>query len=165
MKIFKIILLNLIVFLFNCGVYTFSGSTLPSHIKTVDIPLFANQSLMPNIAEELTQELTKQVISMNLLSVASSKGDATIKGKVLNYSNEPRTFQTSSARQINVSEYVVKITVDVEFIDNKKGSAIYKGKITGEGVYDFKSQTEEIGKKSAEKDVVQQILQNSLQSW
>jgi hypothetical protein len=150
-----------------CGFYTFSGSTLPSHLKTVDIPLFANQSLMPGVAEEVTDALTKRIVSMNLLRISSSsgRGDATIRGRVVDYSNTPRTYGTSGVRQVQVSEYVVHITVDVEFADNKAGSSLYKGKITGEGIYDFTTQNEALGRANAEKDVVDQILQHSVQSW
>jgi hypothetical protein len=149
----------------SCGFYTFSGSTLPAHLKTVDIPLFANQSLMPGVAEELTDALTKRIVSMNLLRISSGRGDATIRGKVVDYSNLPRTYGTSGVRQVTVSEYVVHITVEVEFADNKGNSALYKGNITGEGIYDFAKQNETLGRANAEKDVVDQILQHSVQSW
>jgi hypothetical protein len=157
--------LAVLCLLCGCGVYTFSGSTLPPHLKTMDIPLFANQSMMPGVAEEITDELSKQVVSMNLLRISSGRGDASIHGRVVDYTNAPRTYGTTAARQVTVSEYVVRITVEVEFVDNKSNSPLYKGRITGEGVYNFQSQAESDGRKIAEKDVVQQILQNSIQSW
>jgi hypothetical protein len=149
----------------SCGVYTFSGSTLPAHLKTVDIPLFINQSLMPGVAEEITDQLTRQVVSMNLLRMSSSKGDATIRGRVVDYSNNPRTYGTTGARQVQVSEYAVHIAVEVEFMDNKANSPLYKGTITGEGIYDFAKENEALGRSKAEKDIVDQILQHSVQSW
>jgi Lipopolysaccharide-assembly len=149
----------------SCGFYTFSGSTLPSHLKTVDIPLFANQSLMPGVAEEVTDALTKRILSMNLLRIVSGSGDATIHGSVVDYSNTPRNYSTTGVRQVSVSEYAVHITVDVEFTDNKAGSSLFKGKITGEGIYDFTTQNEALGRTNSEKDVVDQILQHSVQSW
>ncbi len=149
----------------GCGVYTFNGSTLPSHLKTVDIPLFANQSLMPGVADDITSLLTTKIVSLNLLRITSSNGDATIRGKVTEYSNTPRNYNSTGARQISVSEYVVKITVDVEFVDNKSNSPLFKGTVSGEGVYNFQTQTEADGRKLAESDVVDQILQKSVQSW
>jgi hypothetical protein len=148
-----------------CGIYTFSGSTLPAHLKTVDIPLFTNTSLQSGIAEDLTSLLSQQVLSANLLRTVSSNGDATITGHVTAYSNEPRSYGTTGFRSVTISEYVVRITVEVEFMDNKKNAPLYKGTITGEGVYDFSKATEAQGRETAEKDVVQQILQNSIQSW
>ena len=149
----------------GCGVYTFSGSTLPAHLKTMDIPLFANQSLIPGVAEDITNQLSAQVVSMNLLRISSGRGDATLRGKVVEYTNAPRTYGTTAVRQVTVSEYVVRITVEVEFVDNKSNSPLYKGRLTGEGVYNFQTQAEADGRKTAESDVIQQILQNSVQSW
>jgi hypothetical protein len=152
-------------FLCGCGIYSFSGSTLPSDLKTVDIPLFANTSLQSNLAEEITDSLSKRVLSTNLLRIVSSQGDASISGRVTQYSNTPRSYGNAGARSVNISEYEVHIVVEVEFTDNKKKSPIYKGAITGKGVYNFQNDIEESGRKKAEQDVVDQILQNSLQSW
>ncbi len=149
----------------GCGIYTFSGSTLPSHLKTVNIPLFANTSLQANIAEEITDSLSKRVLSTNLLRIVSAQGDATITGKVVNYTNTPRSYGSAGVRSVTISEYEVRISVEVEFADNKKNSPLYKGTINGKGIYDFQKDTEETGRKKAEQDVVDQILQNSLQSW
>ena len=149
----------------SCGVYTFSGSTLPAHLKTVDIPLFANSSLQANVAEELTDSLSKRVLSTNLMRIVSTGGDATISGKVTSYSNNARSYGNAGVRQVTISEYEVDITVDVEFTDNKKNTPLYKGSITGKGVYDFTKENEDAGRKKAQTDVVDQILQNSLQSW
>jgi hypothetical protein len=157
--------LALVCIAWNCGIYTFNGSTLPAHLKTVDIPLFTNTSLQSGIAEELTAKLSQQVLSTNLLRIVTSQGDATINGHVTNYSNEPRTYGSTGFRSVTISEYVVKISVEVEFRDNKKNAPLFKGTITGEGVYDFSKGTEAQGRETAEKDVVEQILQNSLQSW
>jgi hypothetical protein len=157
--------LFLLCLLSECGIYTFSGSTLPSHLKTVDIPLLGNTSLQANIAEEITDSLAKRVLSTNLLRIVSTKGDATINGKVTQYSNTPRSYGSAGVRSVNVTEYEVRIVVDVEFADNKKNSQLFKGTVTGKGVYDFQKDTEDIGRKKAETDIVDQVLQNSLQSW
>jgi Lipopolysaccharide-assembly len=157
--------LALLCVVFRCGIYTFNGSTLPAHLKTVDIPLFTNTSLQSGVAEELTAQLSQQVLSANLLRIVTAQGDATINGHVTGYSNEPRTYGSTGFRSVTISEYVVKIAVEIEFMDNKKNAPLYKGTITGEGVYDFSKGTEAQGRQTAEKDVVDQILQNSLQSW
>jgi hypothetical protein len=157
--------LALLLMVWRCGIYTFNGSTLPAHLKTVDIPLFTNTSLQSGVAEELTAQLSQQVLSANLLRIVTTQGDATINGHVTGYSNEPRTYGSTGFREVTISEYVVKITVDVEFLDNKKNAPLYKGTITGQGIYDFSKATEVQGRQAAEKDVVEQVLQNSLQSW
>ena len=149
----------------GCGIYTFSGSSLPSHLKTVDIPLFENQSMEPDIAEEITGELNKQVLTDNLLRIVAAEGDATVSGSITSYLHEPYTYGASATRQVSVDQYIVKITAQVEFIDNVKNIPLFKGSITGEGIYDFQKETEETGREKAIKDIVRRILQSSLQSW
>jgi hypothetical protein len=164
-KIVSFVITAFIVTFCGCGIYTFNGSSLPADLKTVDIPLFLNKSLEPNVADEITQELNKQVLSGNLLRIISKRGDATISGTVTYYENKAYTFSTTEVRQIDVDQYKVTINVDVEFFDNKKNKELYKGSIVGEGIYNFKTETEIIGRQKAEKDVVRRILENSVQSW
>ena len=149
----------------GCGVYTFSGSTLPSHLKTVDIPLFTNQSLQPGVAEDITAKLNSKVLEDNLLKPVSQNSDATIIGKVLSYDNRPYTYGSKSVRNVDVTSYSVKISVDIEFLDNKKDKTIYKGVITEEGVYDFEKEIEDVGKERAVEKIIDKIMQNSVQSW
>ena len=149
----------------GCSIYTFSGSSLPSHLKTVDIPLFENQSMEPDIAEEITQELNRQILDGNLLRIVQNEGDATVTGTITSYLHEPYTFGAASTRQVAVDQYIVKIIAQVDFTDNVKNVPLFEGSITGEGIYDFQKETEETGREKAISDIVQRILQKSLQSW
>jgi len=149
----------------GCGIYTFSGSTLPSHLKTVDVPLFENRSMEPDIADEISRELNRQILADNLLRIVSQEGDATISGSVVSYQHEPYTYGASSTRQVDVEQYIVKITAQVKFSDNVKNAALFDGSIVGEGIYDFQKETEDAGREKALKDIVRRILQSSLQSW
>lgn len=149
----------------GCGVYTFSGSTLPGHLRTVDIPLFINQTLQPGVAEQITQELTQQVVGSNLLQVVTSDGDATLTGVVRGYENEEYFYDIPEARDVDVTEYIVRIRIAVAFVDNKKDNELYKGAITGDGIYDSDTETEEDGRRRAVRDLVRQILEESVQSW
>ncbi len=153
------------LFAAGCGIYTFSGSTLPGYLNTVDIPLFLNKSLQPEIAEDITDQVNRRVLESNLLSVVASNGDATIQGAVLSYANEPYTYGAEGYRDVNVSEYAVTMKVAVEFMDNKKNEPIYKGTVQGEGVYNFERENEAVGKRRAIEQIVDQIIQNSIQSW
>ncbi|MBN2189193.1 MAG: hypothetical protein JW699_07050 [Chitinispirillaceae bacterium] len=149
-----------------CGcIYSFTGSSLPSHLKTVEITLFANQSLEPNVADEITLALSNEVVSGNLLKVVQRDGDAVISGAVTSYQNTPYTYGASDTRQVSVQQYVVRVIAQVEFIDKKKDEEIYKGTVTGEGIYDLQTQTEQDGKQAAIKELVRRVMENSVQGW
>ena len=164
-KTIKLISIILVTHLLGCGIYSFSGSTLPAHLKTVDIPLFVNGTLQSGVAEELTAAIAKEVVTSNLLRVVTRTGDATISGRVTNYANNPYTYGNAGARNVDVSSYAVRISVAVEFVDNKNNEPLYKGTVSGQGIYDFASEREEDGRTRAMHDIIQQIIQNSVKSW
>ncbi|MFP4417049.1 MAG: LPS assembly lipoprotein LptE [Chitinispirillaceae bacterium] len=149
----------------GCGIYTFSGSTLPQYLQTVDIPHFSNKSLQPDIAEQITEQVNSEVLESNLLRIVSETGDATLQGAVLSYSNDPYTYESENVRDVDIEEYAVRIRVQIEFMDNVKDEPLYEGTVEGEGVYDFNEETEESGRQRAIADIVEQVLQQSVQSW
>lgn len=149
----------------GCGIYTFSGSTLPGHLKTVDIPLFLNESLQPDVADLLTAQISQRMLSENLLRIVSNRGDATISGTVTSYSNAPYTYGAVLNRDVTVNKYAVRISVKVTFTDNIRDKELYSGVLTGEGIYDFATENENDGQKRAITKVMDAILQNSVQSW
>jgi len=149
----------------GCGIYSFSGSSLPAYLKTVDIPLFVNQSLQPEAAEEITRRLTAEVLRSNLLKIVSGSGDATLRGLVRSYEHQERFIDIRQARDASVTEYEVRIVVAVEFIDNRKSEPIYQGTVTGLGTYDPSTGKEEDARSRAVADIVEQVMQNSVQGW
>ncbi|MBD3242831.1 MAG: hypothetical protein GF331_19725 [Chitinivibrionales bacterium] len=149
----------------GCGIYTFSGSTLPSYMKTVDVPLFANQTLEPGLAESITEAVGRQVLSNNALDKVNSSGDATITGAVRGYTNQEYQYDIEGERDVNVTQYMVRLVVYVEFIDNHKNEALYKGTVEGQGIYDFGTEQEEDGRQRAIEEVVRLIFEKSVQSW
>jgi hypothetical protein len=151
------------LFFASCGVYTFSGSTLPGHIKTVEIPVFANKTLEPGIDDDVTTELSREVLKSQLRP-ANSDADATISGAITRYVNRPHTFGAGGA-EVSVEQYIVQVSAEVEFFDNRKEEPIYKGTVSGEGIYLFESEDEAIGREKAVKNLVEKIMQNSVQMW
>ena len=127
--------------------------------------MIENQSMEPDIADNITKELNQQILTGNLLRIVSTGADATISVSITNYRHEPYTFGAAETRQVDVEEYVVKIDAKVTFFDNVNDEPLFDGKINAQGIYDFTNESEEIGKEKAIKDMVERILQSSLQSW
>lgn len=165
MIIRNLVVIVIISAIYGCGIYTFNGSSLPSDLKTVDIPLFMNKSMEPNVADEITQEINTQVQSGNLLRIVTRGGDASISGTVTSYENKPYMYSSIGERNVDIDQYKVTITADVEFTNNKKNDELFKGEVTGEGIYNFKTETEADGRKKAEKELVKRIIEKSVQSW
>jgi hypothetical protein len=64
----------------GCGIYSFSGS-IPPHIKSISIPLFANETAEFGIAEAVTDEVTNVFLEENILKI-SDQGDSILRGSI-----------------------------------------------------------------------------------
>ena len=151
-------------FLFvGCGVYTLSGSSIPDHLKTVEVPLFDNRALAQNIPEDLTQALSLAVRRERLKLVATN-GDATISGVILSYKNAPYDYK-GGRDNLDIKAYAVSVLSEVSFVDNVKDDTIFSGKLDAIGVYDFSTENEDIGRERAIEELVDKIIFNSLKGW
>jgi len=101
--------------------YSFSNS-LPGHIKTVSIPVFENETLESELAEELTTAVTDRFVRDNQLSVVQQDADAELLGTITGF--EDRVFGFNADQRAD--EYLVVLTVRLVFRDRVKNKEIWK---------------------------------------
>lgn len=116
--------LFLAVFPAGCSHYSVSGS-LPSHIKTVAVPLFGNETVETGIVEDITDAVVNAIISNGSMKVvAESRANATVSGTIVNVRDEADTYSSSGT----ASQFKIRIIADVVFYDRVKNKVIYEGK-------------------------------------
>ena len=150
----------------GCGVYSFSGSGLPSHIKTVAVPLFGNQTTEYGIREDLTDQIIERLVADGRLKVVGMEAsDSVIRGVVVDYKNQAYTFDKAE----NVQEYIVRIYIDVSYEDVKKRKVIWEEeRMEGWGTYDVQGDTvevEEQGRERAIAKLAQDIFNKTVAGW
>ena len=149
-----------------CGIYSFSGSGLPSHIRTVAVPVFGNQTAEYGIKENLTDAVIDALVKDGHLRVAGREtADAIVEGTVVDYKEQAYTYDKSE----NVQEYIVRIYVDVSFRDVKDRKVIWEeGRMEGWGTYDVQvspPEDEEIGRERAIAKLAQDIVNKTVAGW
>jgi len=149
--------------LISCGIYTFSGSSIPSHLTTIEVPLFENAALVQGVAEDITDAITT-AMEREKLRIVPREGNAIITGTVATYRNHAYDY-SGNREDLNMKSYAVDITARVEFKDLVDETDLYNGVLTGQGVYDFDTESEEVGRERAVRDLVDKIMINSLQGW
>lgn len=147
------------------GCYSFTATTLPSHIRTVVIHDIDNRTLDPVLAMRLREGVVK-LFKRNAGSVriVNEEGDADFTMTLLGYSNRPENYTSSS----NVETYRVTLRVNVDFYDNVKKKVIYEGRgLSAEGIYDVqKNESEENhGQTRAIEKLQELIVANALAKW
>ncbi len=117
------------------GCYSFTGASVPLHLKTVAIPLLDDQSGLgePSLREKLTRSLTDLFIRDNSLEVSDkSSADSILEGVIVSARDEILSVgggETVNKRRINMSVRVV-------YQDMKLRKKLYEKTFTNYGDYD-----------------------------
>jgi len=111
--------------------YTFNPS-LPSYIKTLEIPTAQNQTLEVKLADELTTALTDRFVADGHLRVVQDDADAVLESDITGYEN--RVFGFNAQQQ--AQEYIVVITVSMSLRDRVKNKELWsEDKVRGTASY------------------------------
>ena len=113
----------------GCGVYSFSGS-IPPHIKSISIPLFANETAEFGIAEAVTDEVTNVFLEENILKI-SDQGDSILRGSIKKVEDKPYTYSEME----EVLEYRYSVGISVEWFDVREQKVLITKNYTNWGAY------------------------------
>ena len=104
----------------GCGIYSFSGASIPAEAKTVSVAYFPNhaQLVNPMLSNNLTNALRDAMTNQTTLDMVESGGDLSFEGEITDYRTSPVaiTGQTAAMNRLTV-------TVQVRFsnlIDDSK---------------------------------------------
>lgn len=147
------------------GCYSFTASTLPSHIRSVKIHEVDDKTLDPVLANDIYTGVV-EMFRKNAGGVRIVNGDANadFKMTLLSYTNKPENYNSNS----DVETYRVTIRVGVKFYDNVKMRVIYEAKsLSADGTYDVQAnETEDRhGQARAIEKMQDLIITNALAKW
>ncbi|MBI5476620.1 MAG: LptE family protein [Ignavibacteriales bacterium] len=157
------IILPLLIFI---GCYSFTGASVPPHLKTIALPLFDDQSGSgePGLREKLTNKLIEKFQQDNSLEVSDkNSADCIIEGTITAMLSQP---QVVSKGEI-VSKTRLTINVKVIYQDLKLKKKIYDKQISGWSEYELTSDPALRNKAIDEAidKVVEDILLNTVSGW
>ena len=96
----------------SCGIYSFSGASIPAEAKTVSVAYFPNhaQLVNPLLSNNLTNALRDAMTNQTTLDMVESGGDIAFEGEITDYKTTPVaiTGQTAAMNRLTV-------TVNVRF--------------------------------------------------
>ena len=120
----QILGLLLLVPLSGCG-YSLAGrgSALPTHIRTIGIPLFSNATSVFDVEQTLTQRVRLEFIGRGKYRVVpdDTGTDAVLKGDITAISIRPTAFDSEQ----QASRYEITVVIKVEFRDVTNDKVLY----------------------------------------
>ncbi len=148
----------------GCGPYSFSGNSLPPHIKTIAVPLFEDRTSEFGIKEKLTDAVIQEITRDNTLKIVNEDlADAIVYGKILSVDDRADTY----TEQEEVQSYRVYITVEVEVRDVKRGTPLWKERWSQWGLYSLTDGVDarEQAIDEAIQKLAEDILNKTVSNW
>jgi len=103
----------LIPILHSCGVYSFTGASVPAEAKTISVLYFPNKATMvqPMLSKSITEALQDKFRSESSLSITQRNGDLAVEGEITGYDTQPIAIQGNQTAALNR----LTVTVNVRF--------------------------------------------------
>ena len=109
------IVLLLAVICHGCGIYSFSGASIPAEAKTVSVQYFPNQAQLvnPTLSNDFTTALRDAMMNQTSLDMVESGGDLAFEGEIIDYRTTPVAITAGQTAALNR----LTITVNVRFVN------------------------------------------------
>lgn len=144
------------------GCYSFTGSGLPSGLRTVEIDQVVDRSRQSELADQATLLLTQEFQRNGALRPVDHDAQSKVETWLSGYSHAPQTYDLSG----NVSRFRVTVTLDVKFTDLRDESVLYESKsLDGSYDYDPLKETEADAKVKALQNAVRKLVDNTVSGW
>lgn len=103
------------LFFSGCGVYSFTGASIPPEAKTISILSFPNKSdlVQPALSQTFTERLRDRFASQTNLNLVPRNGDLHIEGEITGYTTEPVAITGEQQAAL----IRLKVTVNVRFVN------------------------------------------------
>jgi outer membrane lipopolysaccharide assembly protein LptE/RlpB len=110
----------------SCGYHTAGHAvTLPTDLRTIAVPAFANNTETYKIEQRLTAAVVREFITRthyHILNDASDSADATLRGTVFSTYTAPLTYDSQTGR---VASVLVTVSMKVALTD-RSGKVLYQ---------------------------------------
>ena len=104
---------SLITTLNSCGIYSFSGSSIPKNAKTVYIEPINNNSTLssPELTQLVTTKMNNYVLTQTKLKLSEINPDLSFSGKITKYTISPISINSED----NASQNRLLIELEISF--------------------------------------------------
>ena len=170
-KLFGGVLLLCSLLIQGCGIYSFTGASIPPGVTTFQVNFFENQAgnrpgstVEPGLDNEFTNALQDLIMNQTNLDLVTSDGQLIYEGEITEYSVTPM----SATAEITAAQNRLKMSVAFRFINTKIEEDDFS--ITYSFFYDFPAglQVYDV-KDAAHKEIfdriTQDIFNDTLAKW
>ncbi len=105
----------MLVSLSACGVYSFTGASIPPEARTISVAFFPNDAplVQPTLSQRFTESLQDKFQRQTNLRLVEDNGDLHFEGSIIGYNTQPTAIAGDDRAALNR----LTITVRVRFIN------------------------------------------------
>ena len=107
-QIFSIVLAS--IFMTSCGIYSFTGASIPTEAKTVSVAYFTTTATNSpsSLNQTITEGLKDLFLSQTNLDLTELEGDLSFSGQITKYQLSPMAIQANETAGQN------RLTIDIK---------------------------------------------------
>lgn len=144
-------------------IYGFAGGTLPN-VKTVAILPFENDTPEPALTQEVSEAVRQAFEGRLGLRVApEANADALVRGRIARYDPDVPIALLPGQGEVTVTKRKVQLAVDVEILNQREGTTVWKRQVLVDGEYNPGREVE--GRKIALDKLVNEIVDGAQSQW
>jgi hypothetical protein len=151
----------------SCGLspYHFAGGGFPSHVRTIAVLPFDNETPVPELQRELLEALRRQLQNrLNLREASEAKAHAVVRGAIVKYEIDVPIGYSSDPRQATSARRQLQLVVDISIVDQSTGKPLLERKgLTGKGEY--AERDEPAGRRLAIERLINDIVEGAQSQW
>ena len=110
MKLILTILLS--ISLTSCGIYSFTGASIPTEAKTISVDYFSNKAatVQPSLSQVFTERLKDMFLEQTNLTLSENESDLSFSGYISKYQIKPMAIKANETAGQNRLTIAVKVT-------------------------------------------------------
>ena len=107
-------LIVILLFSQGCGIYSFTGASIPPGAETVSVDYFKNNARIfnPTLSNDITQMLQDKLTSQTSLNLTDGKGDLQFKGEIVGYDSKPISIVSGADPTAAYNRLTIRVKVD-----------------------------------------------------
>jgi hypothetical protein len=154
------------VLLFGCNYTLRAGAGLPSHVRTLAVIPFENDTDRFELSQELFDAILRDVPrSFGVQTAGEPYADAVIRGSVRRYSVDAPSYR-SGDEGAQVVERQVTVAVEVQVVDRVNNVILWEDRsLQARGEFLEASELEETGRELAVSRLVRAIIDGLQSNW
>ena len=145
--------------------YHFAGGGFPSHVRTIAVLPFDNETPVPELQREVFEALRRQLQNrLNLREASEAKADAVVRGSIVKYEIDVPIGYSSDPRQATSARRQLQLVVDISIVDQSTGKPLWERKgLTSKGEY--AERDEAGGRRLAIERMINDVVEGAQSQW